>query len=144
MNVFFALYLLQCTPNYNVSCYNNHRSLNSRSPPWSSRYLYNGTQDVATFPRSSRGPGRFHRSLWFRSLVSPTLFFLPISLTPSLAVHYYMNARNGDFTVSSPLVVGHEAAGIVTTVGNGVQNFLIGDRVAIEAAFTAMLATFAI
>ena len=44
-----------------------------------------------------------------------------------------MNARNGDFAVSQPLVLGHEAAGIVTAVGHSVDNFKIGDRVAIEA-----------
>ena len=44
-----------------------------------------------------------------------------------------MNARNGDFAVSQPLVLGHEAAGIVTAVGPNVNNFKIGDRVAIEA-----------
>jgi len=48
-------------------------------------------------------------------------------------LHYYLNARNGDFAVSQPLVLGHEAAGVVTAVGRSVNNFKIGDRVAIEA-----------
>ncbi|KAJ7598916.1 chaperonin 10-like protein [Mycena floridula] len=47
-------------------------------------------------------------------------------------LHYYVHARNGDFAVQSPLVLGHEAAGIVTAVGPGVSNVHVGQRVAIE------------
>jgi L-iditol 2-dehydrogenase len=32
-------------------------------------------------------------------------------------VHYYTHGRNGDFAVRAPLVLGHEAAGIVVAVG---------------------------
>lgn len=53
-----------------------------------------------------------------------------------------MNARNGDFTVSQPLVLGHEASGVVTAVGNGVKNFKIGDRVAIEAGIYCRACNF--
>ena len=81
-------------------------------------------------PRSSSGPDRFNRSLRFRSYASSFSYFLSLIYFP---VHYYMNARNGDFAVSQPLVLGHEAAGIVTAVGHGVNNFKIGDRIAIEA-----------
>ncbi|OCH85834.1 GroES-like protein [Obba rivulosa] len=48
-------------------------------------------------------------------------------------LHYYQHGRNGDFAVQAPLVLGHEAAGIVTAVGPGVKNLVPGQRVAIEA-----------
>ncbi|KZT01057.1 GroES-like protein [Laetiporus sulphureus 93-53] len=48
-------------------------------------------------------------------------------------LHYYMHGRNGDFVVQQPLVLGHEAAGIVTAVGPGVRHLVPGQRVAIEA-----------
>ncbi|KAF8483824.1 GroES-like protein [Russula ochroleuca] len=48
-------------------------------------------------------------------------------------LHYYLHGRNGDFALQSPLVLGHEAAGIVTAVGPGVKNLFVGQRVAIEA-----------
>lgn len=44
-----------------------------------------------------------------------------------------MHGRNGDFVVQQPLVLGHEAGGIVTAVGPGVKNLVPGQRVAIEA-----------
>ncbi|KAI0821925.1 GroES-like protein [Trametes gibbosa] len=48
-------------------------------------------------------------------------------------LHYYAHGRNGDFVVQAPLVLGHEAAGIVTSVGPGVKHLVPGQRVAIEA-----------
>ncbi|THH30890.1 hypothetical protein EUX98_g3272 [Antrodiella citrinella] len=48
-------------------------------------------------------------------------------------LHYYLHARNGDFAIRSPLVLGHEAAGVVTAIGPGVRGFYVGQRVAIEA-----------
>ena len=48
-------------------------------------------------------------------------------------LHYFTNGRNGEFAVCAPLVLGHEAAGIVTAVGPGVANLVVGQRVAIEA-----------
>lgn len=44
-----------------------------------------------------------------------------------------MHGRNGDFALQAPLVLGHESGGIVTAVGPGVKNFVVGQRVAIEA-----------
>ena len=47
-------------------------------------------------------------------------------------VHYYIHGRNGDFKLQAPMVLGHEAAGIITAVGPGVTGLLPGQRVAIE------------
>lgn len=47
-------------------------------------------------------------------------------------VHYYTHGRIGDFVVKEPMVLGHEAAGIVTEIGRGVTRFKVGDRVCME------------
>jgi L-iditol 2-dehydrogenase len=46
--------------------------------------------------------------------------------------HYYREGRIGDFVVESPLVLGHEAAGTVVAIGEGVRADLLGRRVSIE------------
>ncbi|KIP06816.1 hypothetical protein PHLGIDRAFT_30337 [Phlebiopsis gigantea 11061_1 CR5-6] len=50
-------------------------------------------------------------------------------------LHYYLHGRNGDFALQAPLVLGHEAAGVVTAIGPGAAKagFRLGQRVAIEA-----------
>ncbi|KAF8955323.1 chaperonin 10-like protein [Flammula alnicola] len=57
-------------------------------------------------------------------------------------LHYYTHGRNGDFAVRAPLVLGHEAAGIVTAVAPGVTNFKVGQRVAIEAGISCRACSF--
>ncbi|AXE40047.1 NAD(P)-dependent alcohol dehydrogenase [Acidipropionibacterium virtanenii] len=47
-------------------------------------------------------------------------------------VHYVENGRIGKFVVEKPMVLGHEASGVVTEVGPGVEGFAVGDRVAME------------
>lgn len=47
-------------------------------------------------------------------------------------MHYYEHGRIGDFVVTSPLILGHEAGGVVIAVGEGVPDDRVGQRVAIE------------
>ncbi|OXA62607.1 Sorbitol dehydrogenase [Folsomia candida] len=47
-------------------------------------------------------------------------------------VHYWTNGRIGDFIVKAPMIIGHEAAGVVTKCGKNVKHLKPGDRVAIE------------
>ncbi|MFB6074177.1 MAG: NAD(P)-dependent alcohol dehydrogenase [Haloarculaceae archaeon] len=47
-------------------------------------------------------------------------------------VHYYEHGRIGDYVVESPLVLGHESAGTVVAVGDGVTGLASGDRVTLE------------
>lgn len=47
-------------------------------------------------------------------------------------VHYYTHGRIGPFVVEAPMVLGHEAAGTVVEVGDGVSHLRVGDRVCME------------
>ena len=47
-------------------------------------------------------------------------------------VHYYTHGRIGPFVVNAPMVLGHEAAGIVVEVGSEVHDLKTGDRVCME------------
>lgn len=47
-------------------------------------------------------------------------------------VHYYTHGRIGPFVVEAPMVLGHEAAGIITEVGAQVSHLAVGDRVCME------------
>lgn len=47
-------------------------------------------------------------------------------------VHYWQHGRIGDFVLTKPMVLGHEASGTVMKVGSAVKHLQIGDRVAIE------------
>ena len=47
-------------------------------------------------------------------------------------VHYYTHGKIGPFVVKAPMVLGHEAAGIVVAVGPGVTGLKVGDRVCME------------
>ncbi|XP_077296199.1 sorbitol dehydrogenase-like [Arctopsyche grandis] len=47
-------------------------------------------------------------------------------------VHYWTTGRCGNFIVKEPMVIGHEASGIVAKLGAKVKNLKVGDRVAIE------------
>ncbi|HEY5788368.1 MAG TPA: alcohol dehydrogenase catalytic domain-containing protein, partial [Microlunatus sp.] len=47
-------------------------------------------------------------------------------------VHYYEHGRIGPYVVDAPMVIGHEAAGIVVGVGPGVSSDRVGEFVALE------------
>ncbi|MEK9497512.1 NAD(P)-dependent alcohol dehydrogenase [Photorhabdus sp. P32] len=47
-------------------------------------------------------------------------------------VHYYQYGRIGPFIVEKPMILGHEASGVITAVGKNVIHLKIGDRVCME------------
>ena len=47
-------------------------------------------------------------------------------------VHYYQHGRIGPFVVNDPMVLGHEASGVVSKLGDGVTHLKVGDRVCME------------
>lgn len=57
-------------------------------------------------------------------------------------VSYLRKMRIGDFIVRDPMILGHEASGVVTKVGLGVNRLKVGDRVAIEPGVPCRLCQF--
>ncbi|MDR1060587.1 MAG: NAD(P)-dependent alcohol dehydrogenase [Clostridiales bacterium] len=51
-------------------------------------------------------------------------------------VHYYEHGRIGDYIVRGDYILGHECAGVVTELGEGVSVLAPGDRVALEPGAT--------
>lgn len=47
-------------------------------------------------------------------------------------VHYYIHGRIGPYVLNAPMVLGHEAAGVVVELGAGVTGLAVGDRVCME------------
>lgn len=47
-------------------------------------------------------------------------------------LHFYSEGRLANWVPDGPLVLGHEPGGVVVEVGEGVEGFQVGDRVAIE------------
>jgi D-xylulose reductase len=50
-------------------------------------------------------------------------------------VHYYQHGQIGPFVVKEPLILGHEAAGVVTETGSAVSDLRVGDRVCMEPGY---------
>ncbi|MFE0680305.1 alcohol dehydrogenase catalytic domain-containing protein, partial [Streptomyces sp. NPDC058961] len=46
-------------------------------------------------------------------------------------LHIMSGMDLGDLTVKSPVTLGHEGAGVISAVGDGVRGFEVGDRVGI-------------
>ena len=47
-------------------------------------------------------------------------------------IHYYEHGRIGPFVVEAPMILGHEASGVIIEVGDEVTTFKPGDRVCME------------
>ena len=47
-------------------------------------------------------------------------------------IHYYKEGAIGNFVVTDPMILGHEASGIVIAKGKKVENLEIGDLVCME------------
>ena len=47
-------------------------------------------------------------------------------------VHYYQHGAIGPFVVREPMILGHEAAGVITETGSAVTHLKTGDRVCME------------
>ncbi len=47
-------------------------------------------------------------------------------------LHYYNHGGFGTVRVREPMILGHEVAGTIKALGEGVSNFAIGDRVAVS------------
>ena len=41
-------------------------------------------------------------------------------------VHYLVKGNIGDFVVKEPMVLGHESAGVVSKIGEGVTHLKVG------------------
>lgn len=57
-------------------------------------------------------------------------------------MHYYTEGRIGKTVITSPLVLGHEYAGIVEAVGEAADSSLVGKRVAVEPGIPCMRCEF--
>ena len=51
-------------------------------------------------------------------------------------VHYLEHGKIGDFIVNGDFILGHECAGTVVAVGDGVKSLKVGDKVALEPGCT--------
>ena len=47
-------------------------------------------------------------------------------------VHYFHDGRCGSYVVDGDFMLGHECAGTVVELGEGVENLKVGDRVALQ------------
>lgn len=52
-------------------------------------------------------------------------------------IHYYTHGRIGPFVVEAPMVLGHEASGVVSQTGARVRDLKPGDRVCMEPGIPA-------
>ncbi|KAL9116248.1 MAG: hypothetical protein Q9227_000619 [Pyrenula ochraceoflavens] len=104
------------------------------------------------FDHHSAGLVLTWRSQEKRPLAAPTSHEVQIAVKATglcgSDLHYYQHGRNGNFVVQSPLVLGHESAGVVTKVpapitmngssksttpsSESSSDLKVGDRVALE------------
>ena len=61
-----------------------------------------------------------------RELLSPCVWCVELLGSD---VHYWKHGRIGDFVLNAPMIIGHEAAGVVVRVAAGCDALSVGDRV---------------
>jgi len=47
-------------------------------------------------------------------------------------IHYFEHGRIGPYVVEAPVILGHEASGVIVALGSAVRNLTVGTRVAME------------
>ena len=47
-------------------------------------------------------------------------------------LHYFLHGRIGPYVVEQPMILGHEASGVVAEIGSEVTHLKVGDRVCME------------
>lgn len=57
-------------------------------------------------------------------------------------IHYYSHGRSGSFVPKQPLVLGHEFAGEVVSVGEGVDRSMLGQRVTVDPSIPCGMCKF--
>jgi D-xylulose reductase len=57
-------------------------------------------------------------------------------------VHYWQHGAIGSFIVRAPMVLGHESAGTIVSVGSSVTSLAVGDRVALEPGIPCRCCNF--
>lgn len=57
-------------------------------------------------------------------------------------VHYFVDGRIGHFVVEQPIILGHESAGEVAELGEGVEGLAVGDPVTIEPGWPCGRCTY--
>ena len=65
-------------------------------------------------------------------LEGPRAGELKIRLAASGVCHSDLSVQNGTILVPTPCVLGHEGAGLVTEIGEGVEGFEVGDHVVLS------------
>ena len=56
-------------------------------------------------------------------------------------IHYYIHGRIGEFIAKEPMILGHEASGIVVETGSEVKHLKVGDRVCMEPGIPSLGST---
>jgi L-idonate 5-dehydrogenase len=55
---------------------------------------------------------------------------------------YYFKGKSGDFALQEPFVLGHEVAGVIAALGEGVSHLEVGGRVAVNPGVACGLCRF--
>jgi L-idonate 5-dehydrogenase len=78
-----------------------------------------GDLRVESFPTVAPGPGEMRVRVRCGGICGSDL-------------HYYQHGGFGTVRIQEPMVLGHEVAGVIEAVGEGVQGFGVGERIAVS------------